>query len=63
MNSEDKILKEQIRQAYPTLNDWFIDLAINYCKKHTEEEVMNLLNNISTEPTRDTIEEAKFSVY
>ncbi len=63
MNLEDKVLKEQIKQAYPTLNDWFIDLAIDYCKNNSEEEIMELLNNTSSEPTRNNIEETHFSVH
>ena len=58
----NKLLKQQIKQAYPTLNNYFIDLACHYCDHHDETEVEKMLDSISTDIINKQIEQTTFSV-
>jgi len=58
----NKALRDEIKKDYPHLNDTFIDLAIDYCNTHSEEEVIKLLEETDTKLTRSNQEELTFSV-
>ncbi len=58
----DKILKHQIQQVYPELNETFIEYAMEYCENHTEEDVLELLQNTSKDIINANIEQTTFSV-
>ena len=49
-NEINKLLKYQIKQMYPThLDDYFIELAMEYCEKNSDSNVESMLESSSAE--------------
>jgi uncharacterized protein (DUF433 family) len=43
MLPENEEIVKQIKQSYPSLPEYFIDLCVSYCKDRTEDEINDLL--------------------
>jgi uncharacterized protein (DUF433 family) len=48
MLPENEEIVKQIKQSYPSLPEYLIDLAISYCKDRTEQEINDMLERTAT---------------
>lgn len=53
---------ESIKKQYPNMNDLFIQLVMDYCENHTEEEINAMLGDKNKQVTCPQPEPCYFEV-
>ena len=57
MSDAEKVLKQQLKQAYPGINSYFIDLVVSYCEDHSLEEVEQMLAEVDNKQQENIVVE------